>query len=288
MTLTEALVELYRKAAVELPADVTAFLLSARERAPGDSRARHILDAIVANIDLARSSNKPICQDTGVPIFFVKAQLETSYPAFRAASIEATRLATRQVPLRPNAVSPLSGTNSGDNTGVGVPTIYFEQRPDDHDEIRLMLKGGGSENVGASFSLPDARLKAQRDADGVRRCVLDALHRAQGKGCPPYVIGVGLGGTKDAAARLAKEQLLRPLDDSAEDSALRQLEETILQQANELAIGPLGVGGAPTVMSVKIGCFHRHPATFLVEVAMMCWACRRWTLLYKDGNARYV
>ena len=142
------------------------------------------------------------------------------------------------------------------------------------------MKGGGSENVGQLYKLPVEDLQAQRDLQGVRRCVLDAIQKAQGRGCPPYIIGVGIGAAKDQVTRLAKDQLMRRLTDSNKVDELARLEGVLLEDINGLGIGPQGLGGRTTALGVKIGVNHRHPASYFVDVSVRCWANRRGRLIW--------
>ena len=210
----------------------------------------------------------------------------TSTRELRAQIEVAVAEATRRATLRPNAVDPLSGRNSGNNLGAGFPTLHFEEWDEEHLQIDLLLKGGGSENVSTQYKLPysppslpeghgGAKWKAGRDLEGVRRVVLDAVHRAQGKGCPPGILGIAIGGDRSTGYDHAKRQLLRPLDDVNPVKELAVLEERLLRECNELGIGPMGFGGKTTVLGVKIGALHRLPACYFVTIAYMCWACRR-------------
>ena len=280
MSLTDEIVGLYRRMATDLSADVYDGLRSALASEEKGGPGYLALSTIIENVDLARAESKPVCQDTGYPIFFATLPANVPIPKVRDAIIEATRTATDEIPLRPNAVDSVSGKNSGDNTGELWPLIYFDGWDKDHILIRAMLKGGGSENVGATYPLPDARLGAGRDLEGVRRVVLDAVHAAQGRACPPYVLGVALGGSKDAVARLAKRQLLRELGDTSPTPELADLEGRLVEEANSLGIGPIGVGGVSCVMGVKIASAHRHAATFFVDVAFCCWADRKGSIEY--------
>jgi fumarate hydratase class I len=194
--------------------------------------------------------------------------------------IEATRLATEKVPLRPNAVDSITDKNSGDNTGIGFPVIYMEETRESSLTIDLMLKGAGCENAGQLYKLPVEELKAQRDLEGVRKCVIDTVQKAQGRGCPPYILGVGIGATKDQVTKLAKEQLMRRLNDVNKIEQLAELESRILNEINELGIGPMGLGGRTTALGVKIGVNHRHPASYFVDVSVSCWATRRGRLIW--------
>jgi fumarate hydratase class I len=194
--------------------------------------------------------------------------------------LEATRIATEEVPLRPNAVNIISDKNSGDNTGIGFPVIYFEESPDKAITLDLMLKGSGCENISQLYKLPLEELKAERDLDGVRRCALDAICRAQGRACPPYILGIGIGTSRDQVTKLAKVQLMRDLEDLNSIKALADLEKRLLHEINHLGIGPLGLGGKTTTLGVKIGVNHRHPASYFVEVCISCWADRRARLIW--------
>ncbi len=277
--LRDAVVELYRKAAASLPFDVVAALKHAYKKEKKGSRAEVALFLILENIKRAGETGRPICQDTGVPTFFIKAPPGLSHLKLKNTITAATRIATKKIPLRPNAVDILTDKNSGDNTGIGFPVLYFEESKGSTLRIDLMLKGSGSENIGQLYKLPIEELRAERDLEGVRKCVLDAVYKAQGKGCPPYIIGVGIGAAKDQVSKLSKEQLLRRLEDTNKYTVLSQLEKKLLIDINRLGIGPLGFGGNTTALGVKIGVNHRHPAAYFVDVSVSCWADRRATLL---------
>jgi fumarate hydratase class I len=282
--LGEAFVELIRRASTDLPADVEAALRGAEAREEAGSAAAGALATILENVALARANSTPVCQDTGVPIFHVTHSRGVSTRQVRAQLEAAVAEATRRAYLRPNAVDALTGRNSGNNLGVGFPTCHFEELEDvgcgQPEEVRvdLLLKGGGSENVGAQYKLPHAPLEAGRDLEGVRRVVLDAVTRAQGKGCAPGVLGVAIGGDRGTGMVHAKEQLSRRLDDVNPVPELAALEEQVWRDCNELGIGPMGFGGKTTVLGVKIGAYHRLPACYFVSIAYMCWACRRASL----------
>jgi len=276
--LRDNIVELYRKAATALPSDVEEALRYSYNDEDDGSNAKNALSAILENIKVARETGRPMCQDTGVPVFFVKAPKGLSQLELKDTIIEATKIATEEIPLRPNAVDIISDKNSGDNTGVGVPIIYFEESLNSTLTIELMLKGSGCENVSQLYRLPFEELKAERDLDGVRRCGLDAVYRAQGRACPPYIIGIGIGASRDQVTRLSKEQLLRRLEDRNETKVLSELELRLLNEINQLRIGPLGLGGKTTAIGVKIGVNHRHPASYFVDFSICCWANRRANL----------
>ncbi len=281
VSLVDELVNLYRRMATVLSDDIREGLARSLASEQKDSPGHAALSTILENVELAKSESRPMCQDTGYPVFFVTVPENVSISKVREAIEEATRIATGAIPLRPNAVDSVTGKNSGDNTGTLWPLVYFDAWTEDHLLIRAMLKGGGSENCGAVYKLPDSRLGAGRDLDGVRRVVLDAVHAAQGRGCPPYVVGIGLGGSKDSAAMLSKRQLLRELDDASGSPELATLERRLFNECNSLGIGPIGIGGNTCVMGVKVGAAHRHAASYFVDVAFCCWADRKGTLEYR-------
>lgn len=286
--LRDAIVELYRETATSLPADVIRALQSARRREQKGSHAALALSVILDNIHAAKATASPLCQDTGVPIFFIKAPAGLSHLELRDTITMATRVATREVPLRPNAVDVLTERNTGDNTGIGFPVIYIDEIRRKRLIIDLMLKGSGSENIGQIYKLPFEGLQAERDLEGVRKCVLDTVQRAQGKGCPPYVVGVGVGATKDQVSRLSKEQLLRRLGDRNPHAVLVRFERRICDDINELGIGAVGLGGRTTALAVKIGVNHRHPASYFVDVSVSCWADRRARLIWDVHSTKFT
>ena len=285
MELTNAILELVRRCATSLPPDVVRGLEQARDREEGTPRSA--LQAMLDNLDVAGRNNVPLCQDTGAPIFWVRYPAGVSQRELSSQIEEAIREATRRTWLRPNAVDPITGRNSGDNTGPGVPILHFEEGEGSALRIELMLKGGGSENVSAQIKLPAAGLKAGRSLDGVRRAVIDAVFRAQGKGCAPGVIGVGIGGNRDTGYEAAKHALMRPLDVPNPDPELDELERRLTEELNTLRIGPMGFGGRTTVLGVKAAALHRLPACYFVSVAYICWACRRNVLTVEGGELRY-
>jgi fumarate hydratase class I len=275
LDLTDAFVELVRRAATNLPADMEKALREAKEQEEKGSAAEGALEAILQNVDLARGHSTPICQDTGTPIFEIYYPVGVSTRLLAEQIRLAVAEATDQAYLRPNAVDSLTGKNSGDNTGEDFPTIHFHEWGENAIHVDLLLKGGGCENVSAQYKLPDAGLHAGRDLEGVRRVVLDAVYQAQGKGCAPGVLGVAIGGDRGSSYLKSKQQLLRPLEDANPNEELAALEEQLYKEANELGIGPMGFGGQTTVLGVKVGTQHRLPASYFVSIAYMCWANRR-------------
>ncbi|HEX9616518.1 MAG TPA: fumarate hydratase [Anaerolineales bacterium] len=287
--LTEPILELIRLAATDLPPDVEAALERAVEREAPGSAARGALETILKNVALARQNSTPICQDTGTPIFYVYHPEGWSTRQLRQQIRSAVAEATARAYLRPNSVDALSGKNSGNNLGdVHFPSIHFEEVDGDALRIELMLKGGGCENVGAQYSLPNSALSAGRDLEGVRRVVLDAVHKAQGKGCAPGVLGVSIGGDRGSSYLASKEVLYQTLEEASPHPELAALEQRLTAEANQLGIGPMGFGGETTVLGTKITGLYRLPASYFVSVSYMCWAYRRRRMTLKDGQVSYA
>jgi fumarate hydratase class I len=283
--LSESLLELIRRTSAEIPDDVQQVILASLEREKKGSVAEATLKIIERNIELARRKSQPICQDTGSVLFYVDCPVGFDQIAFIEAARHAVREATKRGFLRQNSVHSLTGKNDGTNLGPGAPTLHFHQHRSDDVQVRLMLKGGGCENVGAQYSLPDESISANRDLDGCRRAILDAVVQAQGKGCGPGVLGVCIGGDRATGYEFSKQQLLRPLHDRNPVPELDRLEQDILNTANELGIGPMGFGGRTTLLGVKICAVNRVPASFFVSVSYMCWAYRRQGVsLTPDGR----
>jgi len=285
--MRKAFLELIRRAACDLPADVSTALKRGRGNEVKGSPARSALDVVLANCTLANRTSRPLCQDTGTNIWYVYRPRGVSEAALTRDILAATREATAKAYLRPNAVDPVTGKNSGDNTGPGAPVIHFHEWDRKSVVADLMLKGGGSENVSTQYALPNSEIGAGRDLEGVRRAVLDAVFKAQGKGCGPAVIGVGIGGDRATSMLEAKEQLFRLLGDRNPDAGLAKLEKRLREDCNRLGIGPMGFGGETTVLGVKIGARHRLPASYFVSVAYMCWACRRASVSITGDRAAF-
>lgn len=274
-SLQNSMLELIRRASAEIPDDVHRAILASLEAERQGTIAASAMKIIEQNIQLARRKSQPICQDTGSIIFYVDAPVGFDQLAFAETAAEAVKLATKKGFLRQNSVDSLTGKNDGTNVGPGSPVLHFHQHRESEVRVRLMLKGGGCENVGAQYSLPHEKLRANRDLDGCRKAILDAVLQAQGKGCGPGVLGVCIGGDRATGYEHSKEQLLRKLDDLNPEPELRKLEADIVQTANQLGIGPMGFGGKTTLLGAKIGALNRLPASFFVSVSYMCWAFRR-------------
>ncbi|GAC91568.1 fumarase [Anoxybacillus flavithermus NBRC 109594] len=274
----ESMYKLIVETSTKLPKDVRRAILKAKLRENAGTRAAMSLATIVQNIQMADENVSPICQDTGLPTFKIKVPVGVNQIEMKEAIRRAIAQATKDGKLRPNSVDSLTGENSGDNLGIGLPVIKFEQWEKDYIDVRLILKGGGCENKNIQYSLPcelEGLGRAGRDLDGIRKCILHAVYQAQGQGCSAGFIGVGIGGDRSAGYDLAKEQLFRSVDDVNPNEDLRKLEEYIMEAANKLGIGTMGFGGETTLLGCKIGVMHRIPASFFVSVAYNCWAFRR-------------
>ncbi len=287
----ESVLSLITETSANLPGDVRRAIAGAIDREDPASQAGLAMSAISVNIDMAVDNVSPICQDTGMPTFFIHSPRGADQLMMKREIEEAVAEATRTGKLRPNAVDALSGKNSGNNLGCHVPVIHFEPWEKDDIEVRLILKGGGCENKNIQYSLPadiPGLGKAARDLDGVRKCLLHAVYQAQGQGCSPGFIGVGIGGDRTSGYELAKKQLFRRVDDTNADAELQALEEDILEKANTLSIGPMGFGGKTTLLGCKIGASHRVPASFFVSVAYNCWAYRRLGVLLDPESGSII
>ncbi|MGQ9633083.1 MAG: FumA C-terminus/TtdB family hydratase beta subunit [Bryobacteraceae bacterium] len=276
--LDSSLLELITQTSTNLPPDVRqAMGMALRMETPGtqSSQALHI---IAGNIDMAHEDEAPICQDTGMPTFIVHTPAGFNQLPLKAAIHRAVAEATRLGKLRPNSVDSLTGKNSGNNLGVETPVVHFEQWEQEEIQIRLILKGGGCENMNSQYSLPcelDHLGRADRDLEGVRKCILHGIWKAQGYGCAPGAIGVCIGSDRAHGYHLAKMQLFRPLDDVNPNPDLAQLEARIMEEANRMGVGAMGFGGKASLIGCKITAANRLPASFFVSIAYDCWAFRR-------------
>jgi fumarate hydratase class I len=274
----DSVLQLIVRTSTDLPPDVRAAMKIARGAEPEGTRASQALTIIAQNIDLAADAEGAICQDTGMPTFEVRVPVGANQIWMRQQIREAVAEATRRGKLRPNSVDSITGKNSGDNLGPGTPIIHFDQWEKDQIEIKLILKGGGCENTNAQYSVPVELPhlgRADRNLDGVKKCILHAVWQAQGKGCAPGAVGVCIGGDRTSGYLHAKEQLFRTLDDVNPDPRLAELEASIMSTVNSLEIGAMGFGGKVTLIGCKIAALNRLPASFFVSVAYDCWAFRR-------------
>jgi fumarate hydratase subunit alpha len=277
-------VDLLRLAAIELPSDVKGALEKARGQESSDI-AKANLDAILENIRLAESMKRPVCQDTGLIVFFLNVGHDFgSVKGVPEAIAKGTKRATEEIPLRPNAVHPITRKNSGDNTGAYVPILNWSYVEGDYLEITAFPKGGGSENM-TFFSM----VKPGEGIAGIKKFVIDSVISSGGQPCPPTIIGVGIGGTADLAMKLAKKCLLRPIGQRHSDPEIAKLEEELLKAINSTGIGPMGLGGNITSLDVHVDYAHCHTASLPVAVNTQCWAARRATArIYKDGSVEIL
>jgi fumarate hydratase class I len=289
--LEDSLYQLVVETSTNLPADVRTAIKKARLDEDATTRSALALGTIAQNIDLAANDVLPICQDTGMPTFFVHTPVGTNQLHIKDAIKKAVARATHAGKLRTNSVDSLTGANTGDNLGPGTPVIHFEQWEQDVIEIKLILKGGGCENKNIQYSLPTELPglgKAGRDLDGVRKCVMHAVHQAQGQGCSAGFIGVCVGGDRTSGYDEAKHQLLRRVDDVNPDARLAELEAYVMDKANLLGVGTMGFGGEVTLLGCKVGVLNRLPASFYVSVAYNCWAYRRLGVVLHPETAEIL
>src|SRR5258708_19030499 len=272
--LFDSILELIRRTSTILPDDVVRAVTAARSEEVEGSNADVALNVIGCNIGLARDSSLPLCQDTGTILFYVHTPVGYDQLAFEEVATEAVREATKKGYLRQNIVDSITAKNTGDNTAPGSPVFHFHQWREPHLEVKLMLKGGGCENMNAQYSLPHPELGG-RDLKGVENAILDCILQAQGQGCGPGILGVCIGGDRGTGYLNAKEQLLRELDDTNSDPELAALEERIVEKANQSGIGPMGFGGDTTLPACKNGELKRLPAPYVLSIAFQCLAFRR-------------
>lgn len=280
----ETAINLIRLAVIQLPQDVKDALKHAYNTETSES-GKINLKAILDNIELAEKTNTPVCQDTGTIVFYIKAgsraaDLDKIEPALK----EATKKATSIIPLRPNAVDPLTGKNTGDNTGPHIPYTHWEITQGDTIEITVLPKGGGSENVCTTGMLVPGE-----GINGLKKFVIETVVKSGSNPCPPNILGIAMGGGSDIAMKLAKKALLRPLNVPNPNPELAKLEKELLDAVNQLGIGPMGLGGKWTILGVNIDYAARHPASFPAAVAFNCWAARRATArIHPDGRVEYL
>jgi len=276
--LAASLLELITQTSTNLPPDVRAAMGIAMQTETPDTQSAQALAVIASNIDMAEEDQSPICQDTGMPTFFVHTPVGVNQLALKKAIRQAVAEATRLGKLRPNSVDSITGKNSGDNLGVETPVFHFEQWERDDIEVKLILKGGGCENKNIQYSVPcelEHLGRADRNLEGVRKCILHAVWQAQGQGCAPGAVGVCIGSDRAHGYDLAKLQLFRTLDDVNPVPELAKLEAEIMDEANRLGVGAMGFGGQASLIGCKIMAANRLPASFFVSVAYDCWAFRR-------------
>ncbi len=266
---------LYKNSVIELPNDVKNALKKAYLNETNET-ARLNLKAVLDNIDAAHTNGIPMCQDTGLPIVFVKlgnVKVENLYHGIK----NGVEKATIEVPLRPNVVDPLTRENTGTNTGKGVPLVDIEIVEGNYIELTIFPKGFGSENNNAmKMALPGEGI------EGIKNFVVDTVLAAGGKPCPPTRIGVGIGGSSDYALKLAKKALLREINSKNPDNRLAELENELLELVNSTGIGPMGLGGNTTALDVKVELVDTHTAGLPIGICIQCWAARHASAIIRD------
>ncbi|MDD3351259.1 MAG: fumarate hydratase [Candidatus Methanomethylophilaceae archaeon] len=277
--LEDVVFNLLKASNTKLPPDV-GWALEAAAGWESDPTAYSQLGAIMDNVRKAEFLSRPMCQDTGIPVFFVKGKFDSSMVGAIERGIAR---ATKEIPLRPNTVDPLTRENHGDNLGEGMPIVHFVPTGDDFTEITVMPKGAGSENMTHL-----AMLNPSDGEEGVMKTIIDAVLDAGGRPCPPGIIGVGIGGTSEKCVSMAKEALLLPVGEDNPDPDLRKMEEEIFVKLNESGLGPMGLGGATTVLGVRIKKAACHTASLPVAVSIGCWANRRATARITSDKVEYT
>jgi fumarate hydratase, class I len=285
--LEESLIELITQTSTNLPPDVRQAMGIAIGGETAGTQSAKALSIIAANIDMAQEDEGPICQDTGMPTFVVHTPVGVNQIAVKKAIRSAVAEATKRGKLRPNSVDSLTGKNSGNNLGTETPVIHFEQWEEDEIEVKLILKGGGCENKNIQYSLPcelEHLGRADRNLEGVRKCLLHSVWQAQGQGCAPGALGVCIGSDRAHGYDLAKSQLFRTLDDTNPVPELKKLEAEVMEEANRIGVGAMGFGGKASLIGCKIMAANRLPASFFVSVAYDCWAYRRLGVMLDAGS----
>jgi fumarate hydratase subunit alpha len=277
--LEDVVFNLLKASNTKLPPDV-GWALEAAAGWESNPTAYSQLGAIMDNVRKAEFLSRPMCQDTGIPVFFVRGKFDSSMVGAIERGIAR---ATKEIPLRPNTVDPLTRENHGDNLGEGMPIVHFVPTGDDFTEITVMPKGAGSDNMTRL-----AMLNPSDGADGVMKTIMDAVLDAGGRPCPPGIIGVGIGGTSEKCVSMAKEASLLPVGDDNPDPELRKMEEEIFVKLNESGLGPMGLGGAATVLGVRIKKAACHTASLPVAVSIGCWANRRATARITSDRVEYT
>ncbi len=284
MIKQEDIVRLYKQTVIQIPPYIEEELRQGLQREEYGSLAYKALEKCLENIRIAKEEEMPTCQDTGIPKFLIK--LPKDYPPFDIKNIilDAIPIATEEAYARQSGVDSLTGEQTGN---AGITTFYFDEWEREYPQISLLLKGGGSENAGVLFSLPDSKIDAERDTNGIKKCVDYVIKNKVVNACPPVILTVGIGGTKDKAIEVAQRLLFRPWGKRNHDSQLRDLEKELYDLGNASGIGPQGFGGKTTVLDVRVDKLSRHIATFFVDVSVNCWAYRMGNLNYGNGRADF-
>ncbi|KXB05988.1 fumarate hydratase [candidate division MSBL1 archaeon SCGC-AAA382A20] len=284
--MEDKLVEAIKNSVTSISKSTLEALQAARDKGSGSARVQ--LEAMLEAVEVSEKRKVPVCQDTGIPTFYVRVGKSFGYMSglgeLKDTLRNSVRRATEEVPLRPNTVHPITGKNRGDNTGRHIPYIEWSITDGDKIDIHYLPKGGGSENMSQLTMMTPGK-----GLTGVKEIILDRIATMEGKPCPPTVVGVGLGGGANIAMNLAKEALLRPVGERHEEDEISELEMEMNEKANELGIGPMGVGGKTSVLDIHIDYAHRHPASYPVGIIVQCWANRRARVtISSDGSVEVL
>lgn len=281
--IEEILVEAIEQVETQLPKDVIKALKKAKEIEKGLAKIQ--LEAILENIKIASKEGIPMCQDTGIITFYIKAGTEFKYLAdLRGMLNNAVKRATKEIPLRPNTVNPFTGKNENSNTGKNIPHISWDLVKGSECSIHILPKGGGSENMSALWMLTPGEGFAK-----AKKLIIEHIINAGGKPCPPTIAGIGIGGGADICINLAKKALLRKIGEFHKDKKVSKMEKELMKLINKTGVGPMGMGGKTTVLDVHIEYAHRHPASFPVGLVLQCWANRRKIIKFtKNGSLKIV
>lgn len=280
INLLNVMKEFIKIVVTSLPSDVKNALEKVCENEEGV--AKYVCDYMLKNVYFASRTHRPLCQDTGILMFFIKTNIKSPHIGdLKEVIIEAVRELSREGILRPNSIDPFTNINTGDNTGRYVPWIEWDLGNDNVTEITLYVAGGGSSLPARALVVPPIRGLYE-----LVRLVLDTVGTYGLNACPPLIVGVGIGATLEVASTLSKKALLRPIGVRNSNPKVAELERLLLSKLNSLGIGPQGLTGKTFVLDVHIEYGFRHPATFAIAVSLSCWALRRGTLvLYPNGKA---
>lgn len=268
--IEETALQLLVKAATKIPRDILKSLKKAY-RVEDSFYAKSQLKLILKSLRISEKEAKLICQDTGTIHFYLKIGRAVKLPPkTNDCIVEAVKRGTSSIPLRPNMVHPLTRVNTRNNVGRGTPFLHLTLEPEiEGVELSLLLKGAGSENLSRT-----AVFKPTEKFESIRRFIIETVADAGGKGCPPYIVSVVLGGTLEEAMARARMNLLKPIGETGCEE-LKELEEELLEELNSLGIGVMGLGGKTTVLDVKLDYLHCHTASLPVAVQLQCWALRK-------------
>jgi len=281
--IEDQLVEGIRQAETKLPDDVISALRKAKEVEEGLAKLQ--IEAILENVDIAKNTKTPMCQDTGIQTFYIKVGDKFPYLGeLKDIITNAVKRATMEVPLRANTVDPFTYGNPGNNIGRYIPLFTWDIEKGEECTIYIIPKGGGSENMCAlNMMIPGKGIK------GFKRFVVDHIISCEGKPCPPTIVGVGIGGGAELSLKLGKKALLRDVGERHPESRIAKLEEELIELINESGVGPMGIGGKTTVLDIHIDYAYRHPASFPIGVVVQCWADRRSKVkINKEGLVEVI